>query len=257
MKNWKFLTTSFIACCAIQTNISHASIDANIYAKVHAGNTFNNQTYSSVTPWVSGGVLFALTDTSHTSTYNLFTPGVSLGFSAPINNIFSAGLELEGSKQLSKSETTDFISADNSSPVGGILAQIDTTNYYHLKLMAVLNLRESFYVKAGPSVLRQKITTNVGDPANISTVRYKFKKAKEFYGATGGIGFNYKICDSLSLFSEYNYSYYKSRKLSDLVFPNPQLETPNAGNGDDSYYQDRKFQFSQSAIFAGIKIVIV
>ncbi len=229
--------------------------NASLYLKVYSGNTFNNQNYVSKTPWISGGALFALTETSMTNYSNLFTSGAGLGYNTEIYNKVKLGLELESFTQIPDVKFYEHIDSANTSPVGGILAEIESRNDYNARLSAVVTLGDLFYIKAGPSYMREKFKTSLSDPANVK--KFVYHNAENFLGASGGLGFNYKLSEVFSIFSEYNYTYYSKEKLPDITLPVALLETPNAGNGDDSYYRDRAFRYTNSTFFLGIQANIV
>lgn len=243
--NFKKLSLGLIAC-ALTSNIANA----DYYFRFFGGDTLSSLKYEADA--FNGGAGGNLGNIEHkaVNTVNIFNSGFGAGVTKYAHPKIEVGLQLDGLIQTQKYKFNQPLDSAETAFQDAGTTQLEIENKYKGILSLVMKVNKAFYVKAGPSLLRQKISTkNFG--TNITVPSFTNSETENLFGGTIGTGFIYKLTKRFGLFTEYNYSYYPEKKLKTIVLADAQINPPGGVIQQDFVYGNRKIDFSQSEFIFG------
>lgn len=233
--------------------VSTSVLNAALYIKGFGSNTNTNMEFESDYPFVS-----ALSD-NFTKQHNLVSHdniggGVAIGYDYPVHRKLRLGFEISG-------HTFGDFEYVNNFPVGdsALVEDYDietrTDNRYKLVGAFTVKLNNAFFIKIGPSLLRQQVeqTLYENTPRPILLIPLN-KENTNIYGTTIGAGFIYRLTRAFGIYTEYNFSSYARKGLQDISVPDAFFAQGLNGLGGDYFTANkRKVKFSQNEFFLGFQ----
>lgn len=240
--NFKKLATT----CLLSLSLASGITNASIFIKAYGGNSITTMgydaDYTNVNPAFDGLVEYRNYDT-----FNLFSFGFGLGFDTELHPKVSLGLELALQSLAQDVEVARQIPGSESALSDAGMANIEVKNKFKGLASVFLSINKAFYLKAGPSLLRQSVNTEIWGTNNPAQ-RENEKITKNHLGVTIGTGFIYKLSKSFGIFTEYNYSFYPRKKLGDNNIPAGII---SASTGEAILWDKIEVNYAQSEFFLG------
>lgn len=243
--NFKKLAVGCLLPLSLVTSVSNASV----FIKGYGGNTLSTSNYQAYqTNITTLGVFDGQYRQKDITTDNLFTYGLGLGFDTQLQRKVKLGLELSLQQQAPKTKFDTHTPGIESAAGDAAWITQNITNTLKAASTLVLTVNNAFFIKFGPALLRQEIETEMFEtdvPANV----FKDDTEKNFPGISIGSGFIYKLTKNFGIFTEYNFSYYMIKDLSDFTV----LEAAMTSGGATGpfVYENRKAKFIQSEFLLG------
>lgn len=175
------------------------------------------------------------------------TPGLAIGFGSKLNNVVSWGIELDARMQLDKMQFKAMEDVSETLLLDTGIMGFEIKNKFKVGLSGVLSFMNSFYLKAGPSFLRQSVDFSLAESNTLAKVKYS--DDKDLLGVTAGAGYIFKVNRNFGIFTEYNYSYYPRKSLSSYAVGNAEFANIPAGNFES---HSGKLKIAQSEFFLGV-----
>ncbi len=236
-----------ILSLALSSSMAHASY----YFKFFGGDTLSSLKYEADAFNINaGGGNSGTIEHKTVNTVNLFNSGLGMGLSMFIHPKLELGLQADGLLQTQKYKFNEYLDSAETAFVDAGIIEHEIENKFKGILSVMLKVNKSFFIKAGPSVLRQGIKTKTF-PTNVTLPRFSDSENLNLYGATMGTGFIYQLTKVFGIFTEYNYSYYPRKSLDTISLVDAQINPPGGVVGQNHRYTNRKIDFAQSEFFFG------
>lgn len=217
---------------------------ASVYVKFYGGNAITSNNISSDLPDnVNDGTI----NIRNTFTSNPFAFGGGLGFDTDVHPKIKIGIDLAFHKNTQDDEQHHVLHVDTPLLDAGQY-NIEVKNRFKFIGSLSMTINKAFFFKVGPSVLRQSVT-QLAIPSDNVSVKPKNADSQNIVGITLGSGFIYKLSKNFGIFTEYNYSYYGDKDISNFTAPQAAF-TGGLSNGD-FLARDVKYKVTQSEFFLG------
>lgn len=245
--NYKKLSLGILTL-ALTANVANAAY----YFRFFGGDTLSSLKYQAdaFNIPVGGGTNVGTIEHKTVNTVNLFNAGLGMGLSMFIHPKFELGLEADGLVQTQKYKFNEYLDNGETAFLDAGIVEHEIENKFKGVLALMFKINKSFFIKAGPSLLRQGIKTRTF-PTNATLPRFSNSETENLFGATMGTGFIYRLTKNFGIFTEYNYSYYPRKNLDTINLVDSQINPPGGVTEQNHRYGNRKIDFSQSEFFFG------
>lgn len=249
----KFISKSIIVLAAF-SNITYAGI----YLKGYFGNTensFNYQVNRYITD-TTGPAIVGITEDKVPSSSNLFSAGGAFGIDRTswFNPNVKLGVELNLERQFDHTKFTINNGNVETALLDLDISVLDITNEAQGAISLVTTLYNTFYVKVGGALLSQKVDDTVYQSNNPRlTAALSKSTTKTHYGVNLASGLTYQLTKSLSVFSEYNVTFFNKKTLHKFTYDDDTIVVNGANDLSVSQF-DKKIKVDHSKFFIGFKL---